>query len=375
MKAVGIIAEYNPFHNGHAYHIACAKRLTSADVVIAIMSGNFTQRGVPAVCDKWERAKVALANGVDIVVELPTRSAVQAADYFGYEAVKIANHFGVSMLSFGVESGDAADFLTLAEMSQAASGAERFDLSYHDNMLERMRVYARDKAELLQKPNNQLGFSYAKAVLKQNVDMTLYPVKRLVAQHTDSVLAHHHIASATAIRQAVDKKIPIASYVPEQMVSALSDPIDLEAFWRLVQYAVVSQTPEELRMFYQVDEGIEYRLLDCAKRAKTYEEFIHLAKHKRFKIGRIQRMVLYILLRVTKQDMLGYFEKSVTTPRVLGASANGIVYLKQLGKQHYTTQLKGAHMAEYQSQLNADKIYEMMMPHPIEQNLRAMIRG
>lgn len=375
MKAVGIIAEYNPFHNGHAYQVEQARQITQANVVIAIMSGNFTQRGLPAICDKWERTQVALANGVDIVVELPTRSAVQAADYFGYEGVKIAAHLGVSMLSFGVEAGSAEDFERLAQVSQQLTHSNRFDLSYHDNMMHAIQSQNSKGSVLLQRPNNQLAFSYAKAIAKQQVDMDMYPIKRLGSQHTDKTFGDGSIASATAIRRAIYDGKNVANYVPVEMVDALAQPVMMETFWQLIRYALLSQSAEELRLFYQVDEGIEYRLKDCAKMANTYQSFVDMAKHKRFKAGRIQRMLLYILLRVTKESMRHYFDKPIQSVRVLGSTANGVSYLKTLNKEKYVTQLKGVHRVEYHDQLCSDHIYELLMHTPCEQNFKSMIRG
>lgn len=204
MKAVGIIAEYNPFHNGHAYHLAEAKRVTGADVAVVVMSGNFVQRGEPAILDKWERTKLALHNGADLMVELPVFDAVQPGHLFAKGAIAILAALGVKDLVFGSEHPDI-DFMDLAKQAQGieAEGSGAKNQTY-------AAAYAADLEEKtgfkLEDPNDILGFSYAKAVVESEVEMNLHPIGRIQAGYHDKEFDEGaEIASASSIRLALHK--------------------------------------------------------------------------------------------------------------------------------------------------------------------------
>ena len=228
MKAVGVIVEYNPFHNGHAYHLQAAKESAKADVVIAVMSGNFLQRGEPALVSKWYRTKMALLNGVDIVLELPYQFATQKAETFANGAVSILDAIGCHSLCFGSESGDIHSFFQTVDFLD--SHKEIFDENIKKNIktgvsfpkalsLSFQSLSSTETLVSLDKPNNILGFHYLKALKHQKSSIVPLTVKRKNADYHDEHFATETIASATSIRKALfasnENNSAIEQYVPD----------------------------------------------------------------------------------------------------------------------------------------------------------------
>lgn len=339
MKAVGLVTEYNPFHNGHIYHIQEAKKLTGADVVIVVMSGNFVQRGEPALFDKWTRAKAALENGVDLVVELPTFFAVQPSHLFAEGAVKLLSALGVSDMVFGSEHAHI-DFLELA--SQAPSVEQGRDVQ--DKNQTFASAYA---AELeaktgfkLTDPNDILAFSYAKAVIKLGVDIKLHPIQRVAAGYHDQTLSvDQTIASASSIRLALHKgKLEkIQDVVPSVTLQAITDGSHTinfeEKFWPLLKYRLTTDTVGQLGQIYQMAEGLEHRLAAIAlgePGPKSYQSFIKAIKSKRYTFARMQRTLFYTLLNVKVDQMQAAMQDPYL--RVLGFTDAGQKYLNEIKK-------------------------------------------
>ena len=229
MKSVGLIVEYNPFHNGHAYHLQASKVAAQADVVIAVMSGNFLQRGEPALVSKWQRTKMALLNGVDIVFELPYRFATQKAETFAFGAVSILDAVHCESLCFGSESGDLSDFLqTIDYLKEQQNPYNENIKSYLDTgvsypkalSLAFQQLPAADNYLDLAKPNNILGLEYIKAIQQQKCAVRPLTIARKNADYHDEHFASATIASATSIRKAIftndNSQTNIDQYVPEQ---------------------------------------------------------------------------------------------------------------------------------------------------------------
>ena len=225
MRVCGIVAEYNPFHNGHAYQVEQVRKDLGADVVIAGMSGNFLQRGEPAIVDKWTRTKMALAGGVDLVIELPVVFSTQPADFFAKGAIQILSALQIDALSFGVESGSASNYLNGAQwlfeneerIAEEIKKGERSKEPYAKQMELIIESLAPDFPLQLQSPNNQLGFAYAKEIVRFDLadQIELFPLERAEAGYADTKLTKDsHIASATAIRQAVLNGKEVSSYIP-----------------------------------------------------------------------------------------------------------------------------------------------------------------
>ncbi|GAO99750.1 nucleotidyltransferase [Fructobacillus ficulneus] len=340
MKAVGIIAEYNPFHNGHAYHIQRAKELTGADLAVVVMSGNFVQRGEPAILDKWERTQLAMNSGADLVVELPVFYAVQPGHLFAEGAVKILQALGVEDLVFGSEN-PTIDFMDLAKKAAEIESQGQFT----DRSQTYASAYAGQLEEAtgfkLENPNDILAFSYAKAVLKSGLPMNLVPIGRLEAGYHDQTFAEDQtIASASSIRLALHKGKfdKVENVVPAETLAALKDKpntLDFEKpFYDLLRYRLLTDTVGQLGQVYQMAEGLEHRLAATAgnpEAPQSYQSFIKAVKTKRYTFARIQRTLLYTLLNIKVDQMQAAMADSYI--RLLGFNDLGQGYLSEVKRR------------------------------------------
>lgn len=340
MKAVGLIVEYNPFHNGHRYHIAQAKKVTGADVVVAVMSGNFVQRGEPALLDKWTRAKLALEAGVDVVVELPVFYAVQPSHLFAEGAVRLLAALGISDIVFGSENPDI-DFISLAKQAPKVDSGQNFTNRNQTFASSYAQQLADTTGFELKEPNDILAFGYARAVLELQVDMRLWPIARQQAgYHDDDFGPDQVIASASSIRLALhkhklEKIIPV---VPESTLAAVqnnANTIDFEVpFWQLLQYRLLTDTVGQLGQVYQMAEGLEHRLAATAaakQGPQSYQSFIKSVKSKRYTFARIQRTLLYTLLNIKVDQMQAAMQDPYL--RILGFTSQGQQYLNSIKRE------------------------------------------
>ncbi|KON89207.1 hypothetical protein AF332_21965 [Sporosarcina globispora] len=348
MNATGVIVEYNPFHNGHAFHLEQAKKVSGADTVIAVMSGNFLQRGEPALVSKWKRAEMALKFGADILFELPYQFAVQQADIFASGAVSILEAAGCRSLCFGSESGNMESF------HQTLSFLEEHNPVYQ----ERVRLHLdsgfsypkatsmafldlRPEDELvdLSKPNNILGFQYLRAASTQKSSMKLFTIARKSAGYHDEQFSSDSIASATSIRKALFSENGeieyIRQYVPESTYQGLLQYREefggfhyWEQYWPFLKYRLVHLQPEELRGIYEMEEGLEHRFLAAAIQADSFQQFMEKIKTKRYTWTRLQRACIHILTNTKKTDMPNKPIKAKYL-RLLGMSKNGREYLNR----------------------------------------------
>jgi predicted nucleotidyltransferase len=337
MKAVGLITEYNPFHNGHQYHLNQAKALTGADVVVAVMSGNYVQRGVPAIFDKWTRAELALVGGVDLVFELPFAFAVQPAHIFARGAVQILAGAGVETIVFGAEHAEL-DFLAIAEAAQAklqlheafTDYGQTYATAYHD-------VIEAVAGQRLSDPNDLLGLAYATTLIELGLakQMTLQPIQRVKAGYHDTVARDATIASATTLRQLLAESsdaTAFAAYTSPQAAELLAagtvvKPFE-SAWYEALRLKVLTTPVVELERIYQLTDGLAYRLVDVMQRERTadWETFMTAFKTKRYTWARLQRALLYTLLNITNDDMTLALNRPYL--RSLGSTPAGRRYLK-----------------------------------------------
>lgn len=331
LQAVGIIAEYNPFHNGHAYQIAQARAKTGADVVVAAMSGNWVQRGEPALMDKWQRAQAALAGGVDLVVELPAAAALQPAHLFARGGVALLAALKCRWLAFGTEHPDMDYQRLMAHLPTDPATFKRFDQTY----ASLFQGYLREQTGItLNAANDILGFFYALANQQQGQPLALLPLARRGSQHNDTTIgAQSGFASATAIRTAAvtGNWSAVSSVVPAETLTALQTAqlTSWPDFWPWLRYQLVSSDVADLRALYQITEGVEYRLKRAAQASATFADFMHAAKTKRYTYTRLQRQSAYILLQAKPSEM----SPQPQYLRVLGYSRRGQQYLHQIKKQ------------------------------------------
>lgn len=370
MKATGIVVEYNPFHNGHKLHLNKARELTQADVVIAVMSGSFVQRGEPAILPKWERTRMALAAGVDMVVELPVSFATQHATIFAEEAVRILDAIHVDTLFFGSEHGVAEDFTFAAK--KVVENEARFDEAIQLALVDKKTSYARAYTEAFKnlfgqillditKPNNILGFHYALAAQKQNPSISLQTIPREHAGYHDEEANHDQIASATAIRKLIlaGKLEEASHYLPASSIAILRNYegpfLSWTDYWSFLQYRLIQAGSEELEGIRGVSEGIQNRMQQAATKAQNFSDFIELTKTKRYSNARLQRTALQILLNARSQTSSPYI-------RILGMNKTGQQYLS-LHKKNMSlpiiTTVSKAPAGLLEEELRATNIYTL----------------
>lgn len=352
MKAVGVVVEYNPFHNGHFYHVKQSKKETGADVVIAVMSGHFLQRGEPALVSKWHRTKMALENGVDIVIELPYVFSTGNATQFADGAIYLLDAILCESFSFGSEQGDIEPFINTANLieehdDEYNSLIKQYissGMSYPVSLFKAYEQLKQKKNQLyidLSMPNNILGYHYIASAKKLNLSIKPVTFQRISAGYHDSINKDSSIASATGIRKALLEEGNLESvqnYLPKSSFHQLylwqqqfHQFVHWEVFWPLLKYAIMRHTPKDLTAFADVSEGIEYALSKYAKSCDTFSEFMSSIKSKRYTWTRLQRMLTHIFTGVTKEQ-LHQFEHP-TYIRLLGMTSLGQTYLSKYKKQ------------------------------------------
>lgn len=332
MKTVGIIAEFNPFHNGHKYLIEKAKEETNADRVIVIMSGNFTQQGNIAVIDKFKRAKIATNYGVDLVIELPTIYAISSAETFAKGAIDILDKLNiVDYLAFGTEATSLSTLQSIA--SKILDNENLLSEKIKENLKSGITyALARDKAlkEILttseyaeiSSPNNILAIEYLKELLKIKSNIVPVAIKRANANHNDtSIYTNSFFASATSLRNHLENiensVLDIENYVPNLTYKALLDSKLLfnNDMYTLLRYIITEADNKKLSYIYEISEGLENKIKESATTSLNYFELLNSVKSKRYTLSRIKRIFTHILLELTSD--LFYELNGVNYARVL----------------------------------------------------------
>ena len=323
-----LITEYNPFHNGHIYHIESSNELTNPDVTIAIMSGQFTQRGEIAITDKFTRAAEVIKH-VDLVVELPLYHAISFADDFGAGAVQIADKLQASHIIFGSESGSIATLSHALNMLDDDETDARIKSFMQDGY-----TYARAVSEALGEDvlsaNNILGLSYMKAIQRYAPHITPLTIKRTGNAFNDPALSDKQFSSATSIRNAIlsGNAERARQFMPGELLDNIARPTDNNALFAILKTIILTHDAESLREIYTMDEGLEHRLLSHIRDATSYDEFLHAVKTKRYTRTRLNRLMMYILLNITKDKFAAY--EIPNAVRVLAMNKVGQNYLQKI---------------------------------------------
>ena len=324
MKSVGLICEYNPFHNGHLYHIKKVKELYPDYVVIAVINGDFTQRGDISLIDKWKKTEVSL-NYVDLVIELPFVFGTQAADIFTKGSADILNALKVDAFVFGSES---ADINKLKEIVRVQDSAEYNDKikAYLDegfNYPTSLSKALKDLGITLENnPNDLLGIGYIRNL--KNVEIKA--IKRTNDYHSHNL---EKISSATSIREALKKGTDVKEYVPIESYESFDDLHFWNDYFDLLKYKIIST--DDLSIYQTVDEGIENKIKKNILKAKNIEELISLVKSKRYTYNKLKRMFLHILCSFTKEEAKRCMD--IQYIRVLGFNDKGRQYLNSIKKE------------------------------------------
>lgn len=337
---LGIVSEYNPFHNGHIHHLQVSKQLTKTDFTVAVMSGNFVQRGDTALVDKWTRTEMALRGGIDLVIELPTVYALSSAENFADGAIKILNSLGVvDFISFGSEIGEITPLTEVAnilykepkEFSSLITSQLRSGLSYpkaREIALSQYFGTSKKYSEIVSNPNNILGVEYLKALKKHRSHIKPMTIKRDYSDY-NSNQEKNGIASATAIRTMIQNKKNVHRVVPYETYELLDECKNqgkiissLSVFEREIIYTLRKMTLSEIAALPDVSEGLENKIKFAANNFNTLGELINNIKSKRYTQSRIQRILLYALLNISQKDIN---QSKRVTPyiRVLGFNKHG----------------------------------------------------
>lgn len=329
MKAIGIIAEYNPFHNGHLYHLSKIKERYPNHVIVLVMSGNFTERGNVSIINKWKKVAIAKQAGIDLIVELPFPFATQSADYFSYGAITILEYLGVERVIFGSESDNIED-LNLIATTQLEN--EDFDKlvkiysKFGNNYPTSLALALKDLTNKnITAPNDLLGISYIKTIKKNNYKIIPETIKRTSSYHAKDLEEH---SSATAIRKALKENQEIKNYVPKFTHKYLTDLHFIEDYFKLLKYKILTEA--DLSIYQTVDEGFDRAIKKEIKTSTSYDELISKLKCKRYTYNKITRMLLHILCNFTKEKTKSF--QNITYIRLLGFNDKGRKYLSTIKK-------------------------------------------
>ena len=341
-KVLGIIAEYNPFHNGHLYHIRESVEQTEADYVVCVISGNFVQRGNTSIIDKWTKAKMAIAQGADLVIELPTIYATSSAENFAEGAIKILDSLGiVDTLSFGIEAKDLATLNNIANvlyqepkeyvtmLSHELSKGVSFPRARENALMMYLNDIKR-YANVLSGSINILGIEYLKALKKLKSPLKPIGIKREKVLYHDEIIVDD-FASATSIRKMIAtrqfddiiKVIPRSSYILlAQELRKGHYVLDLSKFQKEIIYILRKMSIKEIEQLPDVSEGLENAIKNAANSCNNIIDLVNMVKSKRYTQTRIQRVLIYALLGIDKK-MMETARRTVPYTRILGYSEKG----------------------------------------------------
>ena len=331
VKTVGLICEYNPFHNGHLYHINKTKKLYPDSKLILVLSGNVTMRGELSCLDKWEKTEIALLHGIDLVVEIPFTHASQAADVFCYASVKLLSLLKVDTIVFGSEADSIDNLKKCAEIQLYDKDYEKLVSAYLSEGMNYPTSLSKALKEItgidISTPNDILGLGYVKEIIKNNHDINPVTIKRTNDYHNEDL--EGDISSATSIRKALINNKSIEGTVPDNVFPYLSKKIFfLGNYFFYLKYKILSDP--DLTIYQTVDEDIVSRIYKYINQSNSLEEFIDNIKTRYYTFNRLMRMCSHILFSFTKEEASRSSEISYI--RVLGFSDTGKKHLNAIKK-------------------------------------------
>lgn len=350
MKIAGVVVEYNPLHNGHLYHLQQTRKKIKPDLLIAVMSGNFLQRGEPAILSKWRRAEFAIKAGIDLVIELPYAYATQKAQVFAWGAVSLLHALGTTDLCFGSEEGQIEVIDHTYELLNTHHSAyqqtlkklmkEGLSFPKAQSLAFQSLALNPDETADLSKPNNILGFHYVEASHKLEGALTCHTIQRTGANYHDSEIGQASIASATAIRRHLletnGEWEDLEEFVPFYTAEALRDAArkeelrSWEDYFPFLKYRILTDSNDDLFQIYEAEEGLENRLKKAIDKADSYAALMKAIKTKRYTWTRLQRFLTHVLTQTTKADLSrAYHLEKPNYIRLLGMSERGQQYLNQ----------------------------------------------
>ena len=329
MHKIGIICEYNPFHNGHLYQIKKIKETYKDSLIIVCLSSCFMQRGEASILNKWDKTRLAIESGVDLVLELPFAFATQYQDIFAKGALTILNHLKIDTLVFGSECNDIELLKNLASIQLKDESYNYLVKRYLDLGLNYPTSLSKALFDItgvkLDKPNDLLALAYVKEIIKNNYDIEPFSIRRTSDYHNSNL--DSDIVSASTIRKLLKDGVNVNNYLPYNIYDYLSE-IDEDKYFALLKYQIINNI-DCLDKFQTVDEGIENRIIKYINMVNSKEELILKVKSKRYTYNKINRMFTHILTNFTKEDAKNL---EIEYLRVLGFNTRGKNYLNKIKK-------------------------------------------
>lgn len=333
MRITGVVAEYNPFHSGHEYQLRMARRLSGCDCIAVVMSGNYVQRGEPAIIDKFKRAEAAIYGGADIVIELPMPFSCQNAEMFAHAAIMELKKLNVDSISFGCET-DNVRLLKKIALLQLTPGFNNYikeemkkGLSYPNAMSNALKFILNEEAEAVYSPNNVLAVEYIKSAVKLNLELQYYPVKRVGMAHNDTEISGL-FHSATAIRNAIMEGSFDNLMLTEKSTELIKKFCKehkkynkLNNYRDYLYYKII--TCDDLEEIYEINEGLNNKIISQVYKHETIDEFIMSLKSKRYTYSKLRRSLLNILLDIKKVDIINIMSTNDKYVKVLAFNNTG----------------------------------------------------
>jgi len=340
---VGIIAEYNPFHNGHVYHLRKVKEMFPNEVIALVLAGPFLNRGDVSVINKWDKTELALKYGVDIVVELPFVFATQAADYYALGAIKILDYLKADYLVFGSECADI-DLLTKTANTKVDNDVLKNNIKKGNNYPKSLAIAINSNIDT---PNDLLGISYIKAINKLNSQIKPITIKRTNSYH--SLDSNDNIISASAIRNLLNNNQDISSFVPKEVIPLIKN-IKLDDYFDILKHQIIIDT---IQNYYGVDIKLANRLKKVIMDCTSLDELISKVKTKNFSYNTIKRALVHILCGLKQNSY------DINYIRLLGFSNKGKTYLNKI-KKELSVPIITNYCDDLKIEMQATKIYSLL---------------
>lgn len=357
MSTLGVIVEYNPFHNGHLFHIQKAKEITHSDAVVAVMSGNFVQRGIPAVVDKWIRTEMALLNGIDLILELPVIYSLSSAEFFSLGSVSLLNSIGIiNSICFGSEYGDISTLKTISEvLEEEPTGFKEYLKKFIDTgasypsarcsalvqyLQDRDAAYAVPLEKIMLSPNNTLGIEYCKSLMRLNSNIKPFTILREGSGYNSDIL-DDSFSSATALRKYFKENKPLSNlykYMPHNIMDLLSNLRSQgynftfsDYMFSFIKYKLLTTlSPNDLLVIPDIREGLENRIYKYIENINGFDELIEAVKSKRYTYTRISRILCQIFVGFENYDTVSLRKEPCPYARVLGFNKRGKELLNEM---------------------------------------------
>ena len=354
MEIIGLICEYNPFHNGHIYHIEKIKELYPNSLLILVLNGYFLERGEISILSKEAKTKIALNHGIDIILELPVLYGTQSADTFANTAIALLDAFHVQKIVFGSELNDIEKLKEIVNKIETDKYQEKVkELLKKGINYPTALAKAIDTPTNFNHPNDLLAISYIKAIYKNDLKIEPISIKRTNAYH--DIFSTDAIVSASNIRTKLEKKEDITNYLPLDSLENILTP-NYNKLFELLKFKIL--TTPHLENFLTIEEGIENRLKKEIICCNNYQEFIKKIKTKRYTYNKLNRMCIHILLGITKEQ-----NKNTTLSycKILGFNQKGQDYLKQQKTNIKIPTIVDKNSIQYQIEITASLVYDLIM--------------